>query len=55
MREIRTSGLMSGIWKRDSVTAPDLDSTRRGGKDAGYAANGTLAFRAVAGFETKSA
>jgi hypothetical protein len=37
------------------VTAPDLDSTRRGGKDAGYAANGTLAFRAVAGFETKSA
>jgi hypothetical protein len=55
MREIRTSGLMSGIWKRDSVTAPDLDSTRRGGKDAGYAANGTLAFRAVAGFESKSA
>ena len=25
------------------------------GKDAGYAANGTLAFRAVAGLETKSA
>ena len=30
MREICTSGLMSGIWKRNgmTVTAPDLDSTR---------------------------
>ena len=29
MREICTSGLMSGIWKRNgmTVTAPDLDST----------------------------
>jgi hypothetical protein len=31
MRETRTSGLMSGIWKRNglTVTAPDLDSTER--------------------------
>ena len=28
---------------------------RRGGKDAGYAANGTLAFRAVAGSKSRSA
>ena len=30
MREICTSGLMSGIWKRNgmTVTAPDLDSTK---------------------------
>ena len=32
MREICTSGLMSGIWKRNgmTVTAPDLDSTAKG-------------------------
>jgi hypothetical protein len=36
-------------------TAPDLDSTRRGGKDAGYAADGTLAGRAVAGLENMAA
>jgi hypothetical protein len=32
MREIRTSGLTSGIWKRNgkTVTAPDLDSTALG-------------------------
>jgi hypothetical protein len=31
MREIRTSGLMSGDGKRGNATAPVLDSTRVAG------------------------
>jgi hypothetical protein len=31
MREIRTSGLMSGDGKRGNATAPVLDSTRMAG------------------------
>ena len=34
MREIRTSGLMSGDGKRGTATAPVLDSTRTEAKAA---------------------
>ena len=60
VQEICTPGLMSGIWKRGTPVLPRQISTLPvrqlpDGKDAGCAANGTLAFRAVAGFETKFA
>jgi hypothetical protein len=50
--EIGTPGLMSGIWKRGTSVTPRQISTLPGfgGKDAGYAADGTLAARCFAGF-----
>src|SRR3712207_1612136 len=40
MREIRTSGLMSGDGKRGNATAPVLDSTGEGPQAAGHGGHG---------------